>query len=82
MIVLADDIDVGIAALDDCFDFDTDEFDAALVNIDTEEEAKELLGSAYMFDIPLAAACSDFSVAEIMAREYCGNRVKTVLFYA
>ena len=63
--------------LEDCFDFDTDEFDAALVNIDTEEEAKELLGSAYMFDIPLAAACSDFSVAEIMAREYCGNLMFT-----
>lgn len=63
--------------LEDCFDFDTDEYDAAHIEISSVEEAKQLLSSCYMFDIPLAITCDDYTVAEKMAREYCGNLMFT-----
>jgi 5-methyltetrahydrofolate--homocysteine methyltransferase len=62
--------------IEEAFDFDPDEYDAAEVEIDDEEEAKELLGSLYMFDIPLAVTC-DEKIAELLAREYCGNLMFT-----
>lgn len=63
--------------LDDCFDFDSDEYDAAHIELSSVEEAKQLLSSCYMFDIPLAITCDDYAVAEKMAREYCGNLMFT-----
>lgn len=63
--------------LEDCFDFDTDEYSAAHIEISSVAEAKQLLSSCYMFDIPLAITCDDYAVAEKMAREYCGNLMFT-----
>ena len=63
--------------LEECFDFDPDEYDAAHIELTCIDDAKELLSSCYMFDIPLAVTCDDFAVAEKMAREYCGNLIFT-----
>ena len=62
--------------VEEAFDFDPDEYDAAEVEVTSEPEAKELLGSLYMFDIPLAVTC-DEKTALTLAREYCGNLMFT-----
>ncbi|MBQ6051751.1 MAG: homocysteine S-methyltransferase family protein [Clostridia bacterium] len=62
--------------VEEAFDFDPDEYDAAEVEVTSETEAKELLGSLYMFDIPLAVTC-DEKTALTLAREYCGNLMFT-----
>ncbi|MBO4392551.1 MAG: homocysteine S-methyltransferase family protein [Clostridia bacterium] len=62
--------------VEEAFDFDPDEYDAAEVEVNSETEAKELLGSLYMFDIPLAVTC-DEKTALTLAREYCGNLMFT-----
>jgi 5-methyltetrahydrofolate--homocysteine methyltransferase len=62
--------------LEEAFDFDPEEYDAAEIELKTEEEAKELLGSVYMFDVPLAVTCDD-KIALMLAKEYCGNLMFT-----
>ena len=62
--------------LEEAFDFDSDEYDAAEVEVSSEEEARELLASLYMFDIPIAVTC-DENIAPVLAREYCGNLMFT-----
>lgn len=64
------------AFLEEAYDFDPDEYDAAEIELRTEDEAKELLGSLYMFDIPLAVTC-DEKTAFTLAKEYCGNLMFT-----
>ncbi len=62
--------------LEEAFDFDTDEYDAAEIELKTADEAKELLGSVYMFDVPIAVTC-DEKIALMLAKEYCGNLMFT-----
>ena len=62
--------------VEEAFDFDTDEYDAAEIELKTADEAKELLGSVYMFDVPIAVTC-DEKIALMLAKEYCGNLMFT-----
>ncbi len=62
--------------LEEAFDFDTDEYDAAEIELKTADEAKELLGSVYMFDVPIAVTCNE-KIALMLAKEYCGNLMFT-----
>jgi len=65
------------AFIDEFYDFDKDEFDAALIRINDCDDAEELLSSAYMFDIPLAVESDDISAIELLSRKYCGQIIIT-----
>ena len=60
---------------DEFYDFDPDEYNAAHVAVETEADAKTLLSTCTMSDIPICVSCGDKTVLFDLARTYCGTLI-------